>query len=89
MQFSLINVHYILVYSKERYTEKENKYHKKIAENLKNKSSDVSFKNTTFLNINIFENYIFKESFACNEEDFDNFIIKEFDAEEILSSKSF
>ncbi len=82
LQFSLMNVHYILVYNKIKYTEKENIYHKKITENLRNKSN-TTFKNTTFFNINIFENYLFKEAFACNEEDFNKFIIKEFDVDEI------
>lgn len=83
LRFSLSNVHYILVYNKNKYTEKNNIHHNKITENLKSKSN-ASFKNTTFFNINIFENYIFKESFACTEDDFNKFIIKEFEQEETI-----
>ena len=62
--------------------ENENINQKNIAEHIADMCNYTIFKNKDFLNMYIFEGYLFKESFACTKDDFNNFIIKEFDDEE-------
>ncbi|WP_300712502.1 hypothetical protein, partial [uncultured Brachyspira sp.] len=76
---------YILVYNENKKEEYENQ------NNIFNDMKELSksdYKNRRFQNMGGLERFLFKESFACTKDDFNNFIIKEFDAEEILSSKS-
>lgn len=82
LKFSLENIYYILVYNKIEEIENENINQKNIAEHIADMCNYTIFKNKDFLNMYIFEGYLFKESFACTKDDFNNFIIKEFDDEE-------
>ncbi|ASJ21358.1 hypothetical protein [Brachyspira hampsonii] len=82
LKFSLENIYYILVYNKIDKIENENIHQRYISQHIASICNYTVFKNKTFKDIGVFEGYLFKESFACTKDDFNNFIIKEFEKEE-------
>ena len=69
-------VFYIMVYKEEH-----SDYNTKIKNTLKKYLNDIR-KNKDYYKIGYFEGCLFKESFACSQDDFNTFIVKEFDNEE-------
>ena len=67
---------YIIVYKEEH-----SDYNTKIKNTLKKYLNNIR-KNKDYYKIGYFEGYLFKESFACSQDDFNTFIVKEFDNEE-------
>lgn len=84
LKFSLENIYYILVYNKIDKIEKENIHQKCIEQHIGSMCDYTIFKNTDFLNMGIFSGYLFKESYACTKDDFNTFIVEEFNKEENL-----
>ena len=84
LKFSLENISYILVYNKIDKIEKENIHQKYIEQHIGSMCDYTIFKNTDFLNMGIFIGYLFKESYACTKDDFNTFIVEEFNKEENL-----
>ena len=68
---------YIMVYKEEYFD-----YNSKIKNSLKEKIDKIR-KNKDYYKIGYFEGYLFKESFACTKDDFNKYIVSEFDNEEI------
>ena len=58
-------------------------YNSKIKEHVKKNIPKIR-KNKDYYKIGYFENYLFKESYACTKEDFNTFIVEEFNKEENL-----
>ncbi|MEI0495266.1 hypothetical protein R4K89_12790 [Brachyspira intermedia] len=75
------NVIYILVYNENKKEEHENQ------NNIFNDMKELSksdYKNKSFQNMGGLERFLFKESYACTKDDFNNFIVKEFEQEESI-----
>ena len=68
---------YIMVYKEEYFD-----YNAKIKSTVKGYINKFR-KNKDYYKIGYFEGYLFKESFACTKDDFNKYIVSEFDNEEI------
>ena len=69
---------YIMVYKEEYFD-----YNSKIKSTVKGYIDNIR-KNKDYYKIGYFEGYLFKESYACTKDDFNNFIVKEFEQEESI-----
>ena len=68
---------YIMVYKEEYF------YYNSKIKNAVKEHIDKIRKNKDYYKIGYFEGYLFKESFACTKDDFNKYIVSEFDNEEI------